>query len=177
MPLADLLALVSRHPLPTAIVFAAPALLAVLLLLLQPRGEGLRSPWKYFHATLVYWVCIPGVFVAVLLAYLLLFQNTNLLKLNLLVFFLPLASTGVTLVLVQRAAGSFGALPGFGRLSGLLTMIGLAFAVAFLLHRLRFVIGFFGDFGTLLLIAAAAFVALKLGARRFLGGEKRREPE
>lgn len=166
--LADFLA---NYPLAVAAIFAAPPLLSLLLGVMHGKGNGGGAPWKYVYTLLLYVACVPGIFAAMLTAYRMLFLNNDLTKVNVLIYFLPIVSMVLTLVLVKRNAGAFERIPGFGRLAGLMLMMGLSFAVAFVLHRMHFFIGFLGDLGSLLLYATAAF-ALMQWARNKLFGEK-----
>jgi len=169
MSFEDLFQWLNRYPLWVSGFLLLPPAISGLLRFMHKPGGGEKSPWKYAYSVMVYWVCVPGLFAAMLTAYLLFFQNANLLKVNVLVFFLPVLSMVGTLLLVKSNVGSFAAVPGFGRLSGLMVMLGVSFAIAFALHRLHFGILFFGDLGSLLIIALAAFGLLKWGLARFSG--------
>ena len=159
-------------------IWAGGVLLALpllaLLLGLAARGKGNESPWKYAWSALVYATCIPGMLAATLTLYLILFVGQNLLDVSLLVTLAPLASMAAALVIAGRSV-ELRPLPGFGRLSGLMTMLGLTFAVLFALSRTRIWIVFGGSI--FLLIAAAAFVfaLLKWGAH--MAFRRSSEPE
>lgn len=170
MTFAELAGCLERYPWHLLAVFLIPPLLCLLLMLAHRKGAGCAFPWKYVYAVLIYWVCVPGMFCAVFTAYLLLFQNADMMKLNVLVFFLPVVSMAVTLAMIWRNAGSFDPIPGFNHLSGLMAILVVSFAIAFALHRLHLGIVFFGDLGSLLAIALVAFGLLKWGARRMAGG-------
>lgn len=171
MTIAGLAEFLAQYPFIVAAIFAAPPLLSLLLGVMHGKGNGGGAPWKYAYTLLLYVSCVPGIFAAMLTAYLLLFQNADMTKVNVLVYFLPIASMIATLVLVKRNVAEFTRVPGFGRLAGLMLMMGLSFGVAFVLHRLHFFIGFLGDLGSLLLYATAVF-ALMQWARNKLFGEK-----
>jgi len=173
MTLEDLLQILAAHPGPVAGALVLPALLSWLVSQLHATGEGGVSPWKYAYAVLLYAACVPGMFAAVLSGYALFFRNENLLQVNLLVYFLPILTMIATLLLIRRAVRSFDLVPGFGRLSGLMVILGVSFAVAFALHRFRFGIFFFGPLAQLGVIALAIFALLPWAAGRVAG---RREP-
>ncbi len=154
--------LVAAEPLWMAGLLAGPPLLALLLGLLLPRGAGNESPWKYLYSVLVYAACVPGMFGAVLTLYLLLFVGQNLLDVNALVTLGPLASMAATLAIAGRSV-SFRPLPGFGRLSGLMVMLGLTFGVLFALSRTRLWIVFGGSIFLLIAIGAFVFALFKWG--------------
>jgi hypothetical protein len=173
MTFEDLVRWLDQYPLWLAgFLLIPPAFCGVLRALHGAKGGGV-SPWKYIYSVVVYWVCVPGLFAAMLLAYLLFFQNANLMKLNLLIFFLPVISMAVTLLLIKANIVSFDEIPGFERLSGLMVMLGVSFAIAFALHRMHFGIFFFGDLGSLVVIALVAFGLLKWGLARFSGDKDR----
>jgi hypothetical protein len=169
MSFDDLVQWLDRYPLWVAGFMLIPPASCGLLRLIHKADCGGKTPWKFAYSVVIYWVCVPGLFAAMLTAYLLLFQNANLLKVNVLVFFLPVISMVATLLLVKSNVGNFDAIPGFGRLSGLMVMMGISFAIAFALHRLHFGILFFGDLGSLLVIATVAFGLLKWGLARLSG--------
>jgi hypothetical protein len=159
----DLIDWTATQPLWISGFLAALPLLALLLGLLHVRGAGNDAPWKYFYSTLVYLACVPGMLGAVLVLYLLLFARESLLDVSLLATFGPLASMGLTLALAGRNV-EFRPLPGFGRLSGLMTMLGMTFAVLFLLSRTRLFFFFGGSVATLFVLGAFVFALIKWGA-------------
>lgn len=177
MSFEDLTHWLERYPLWLAGFLLIPLAACGLLRVLHKSGGGDQSPWKYAYSVLVYWVCVPGLFAAMLTAYLLFFRNENLLKVNMLVYFLPVISMAAALLLIRSNVSSFAAIPGFGRLSGLMVMLGISFAIAFILHRLHFGILFFGDLGSLLVMAAVAFGLLKWGLTRLSGKDEERPPK
>ncbi|HEY3320650.1 MAG TPA: hypothetical protein VGP72_09320 [Planctomycetota bacterium] len=177
MTFAELAGWLEHYPWHLLSAIITPPLLCLLLMLAHAKGQGHHAPWKYVYSVLIYWTSVPGMFSAVFTSYLLLFQNADLMKLNVLLFFLPIVSMGVTLALIYRNAGSFDPIPGFDRLSGLMVMLVVSFGIAFALHRMHFGIVFFGDLGSLLLIALVAFGLLKWGARRMAGAADAETPE
>lgn len=172
MTFEDLGRWLDRYPLWLAGFLLLPPAVCGLLRPIHKPGGGNKAPWKYAYSVVAYWVCVPGLFAAMLTAYLLFFQNANLLKVNVLVFFLPVISMAGTLLLIKTNVGSFAAIPGFGRLTGLMVMMGISFAIAFVLHRLNFGIFFFGDLGSLLIIAMVAFGLLKWSLARLSGKDE-----
>jgi hypothetical protein len=153
---------------------AALPVLALALGLVHRRGSGNDAPWKYLYSLLVFAACIPGMFGAVVLLYMVLFTGQNLLDVNALVTLGPVASMAVTLAIAGRNV-SFGPLPGFGRLSGLMTVLGLTFAVIFALSRTRLWIVFGGSM--LLLGALGTFVFALITWGGYMAFRRRDEPE
>lgn len=130
---------------------------------LHKPGAGNGSPWKFLYSGLVFGACIPGMFGAVIALYVLLFTRQNLLDMNVLVTFGPVAAMALTLGIAARHV-DFGPLPGFGRLSGLLTILGLTFAALFLLSRTRIWIVFGGSLFLLGMLGAFVFALFKWGS-------------
>lgn len=163
MTIRELMNLAGHHPLALMLVFLASPLAAWLLGLMHPRGQGGRAPWKYFSAVLVYLTCVPGMFAAVITAYVMFFSRENLLDANLLVSFLPIISMVATLILIRKNV-SFDQVPGFDRLSGLMAMVGCSFAIALAIQKTNIWIVFGGSIEKLFILAAAVFALLKWGA-------------
>jgi hypothetical protein len=101
---------------------------AALLSGVMGRGEGHLSPWKYWYSSLLYLVCIPGILAISLSTYLMIFERRSILQTDLYTQVLPIMSMILTLMLVRRNV-SLENIPGFSRISGLLTTI---FAVMFI---------------------------------------------
>jgi hypothetical protein len=164
----------ATQPLWIAGYLAALPVLAFLLGLAHRRGTGNDAPWKYFYSALVYAACIPGMFAAVITLYMTLFAGENLLDVNALVTFGPIFSMGATLAIASRNV-DFGPLPGFGRLSGLMVVLGLTFAIVFALSRTRIWIVFGGSIFLLFALGAFVFALLKWGG--YMAFRKRDEPQ
>ena len=152
---------------------AALPVLALLLGFLHARGKGNDAPWKFAYSLLVYAACIPGMFGACITLYLVLFTGQNLLDVNALVTLAPVASMAVTLAVAGRNV-DFGPLPGFGRLSGLMTVLGLTFAVLFALSRTRIWLVFGGSMLLLGALGAFVFALFKWGG--YMAFRRRDEP-
>ena len=74
----------------------------------------------------------------------------------------------------------FERVPGFDRVLGLMTLLGITFLVLFFLSRLYFIVGFFGNLQALVAIGVFLFLALKWGAQRMFrspGEEKSSFPK
>ena len=158
----DWLAAIAGQPLYVCAYLAALPLLALLLGLAHRRGAGNESPWKYLYSVLVYGACIPGMFAAVITLYMVLFVGENLLDINALVTLGPLIAMGAALAVAGRNV-DFGPLPGFGRLSGLMVVLGLTFAVVFALSRTRIWLVFGGSMLLLGALGVFVFALIKWG--------------
>jgi hypothetical protein len=155
-------------------LFFVPPVAAGLCALAHGRGHGGDAPWKYIYSVLVYLACVPGTFAAVLTGYALFFTHENLLDANPLVYFLPIVSMVVTLVIIHRTV-TFELVPGFERLEGLMVMIACSFALALAVQKTRIFVGFFGSIDRLFLLAAGVFALLKWGT--FMLFRRRDEPK
>ena len=169
MNIQDLINLLSKHQLVLIIVFCAIPIVAFLSVLIQGDRNCSESRIKYLYSVLIYLSCIPGMFSAVLTAYSLFFLRADLLKVNFLVYILPIISMVATLKIIKRK-NSFDDIPGFDRILGLMLMIGTSFVVAFLLHRTVVFIGFISGLSGLLVVALVVFILLKIAAAKIAKG-------
>ena len=163
MTVRQLLTLVGQHPAILLGLAAVPPLVALILCALHAKGNGGAAPWRHLYAVLVYAVAFPGMGSAVVTAYMLFFSRENLLDANLLVHFGPIASMVATL-LIMRKNVSFDEVPGFHRLSGLMTLIGVTFVILLAVQKTFIGLFFGGSIEWLLLLAGGIFALLKWGA-------------
>ena len=154
-----------------AAALAAPAVVAGGLQL-TPALHHPRGPLALTWSTVVYAACVPGICAITLVLYMMLFQRHDLLKLDVLAVFGPVASMVATLGLAGRKV-NIGDLPGVDRLGGMLMMLGATFLMLFFLDRTRILVMFHGSIWTLLGIGVVLFIVFKLGMSRVFG---RRDP-
>jgi hypothetical protein len=164
--LREALSWAGQRPIALVVMFVVPPVLVWLLRFFHSRTRGGEAPWKYIYAVLVYLVCVPGILAAVVTCYTLFFTHESLLDVNVLVYLLPLASMAATLLLMRQSV-SFDAVPGFDRLSGLMVMIAVSFAIALAIQKLRIWIVFGASIQVLFALAAFVFLLLKWGAHTF----------
>lgn len=174
MTIQDLIQLANGHVLALLIFFVVPPILAWVCGRIHGFGNGSTSPWKYIYSVLVYAVCIPGLFSSVLTGYALFFQRENLLHVNLVIYFLPIVSMVVTLILIHKTV-SFDDVPGFDRISGLMVMIGCSFVIALAIEKTRIWIIFGGSIAMLFVLAGGIFALLKWGT--YMLFRRRDEPK
>lgn len=164
MSIEEFLAAVGSRPVvPVALFLAVPAV-AWSLGLVHDRAKSSRSPWKFVYSVLVHTACIPGVFAAVIVGYTFLFTRESLLRLDLVVTFLPIVSMVATIVVIARRV-DLDRLPGFGRLWGLITLLAISFFIALILDRLRVWVIFGGGMLSLLVMAAILYLVLRTASR------------
>ena len=163
MTTRDLIHQADQHTLALAAALSGPPLVAWVIGQWHGRGRGGAGPWRFVYAVLVYLACVPGMFASVLTAYTLFFSRENLLDANPFVYFLPILSMIVTLVLIRKNV-SFDEVPGFDRLSGLMVMVGCSFAIALAIQKTKIWVFFGGSIERLFILAAGIFGLLKWGA-------------
>jgi EamA domain-containing membrane protein RarD len=162
MTTRQLIQLADGHLPAMLAIFAFPPVAAWLCGWMHGRDNGGRAPWKYFYSVLVYLSCIPGLFSSVLTAYGFFVSKENMLDVSLGVYFLPIISMIVTLILIRKNV-AFDLVPGFNRLEGLMVMIGCSFALALAIEKTRIWIFFGGSIAWLFLLAGGIFALLKWG--------------
>ncbi len=130
------------------------------------RFEGSRRLTRYLLAAAIYLAVIPGMCMAVIILYMLLFVRANLLQEMHLVFhLLPVVSMLATLWAVSRLE-DFAAIPGFGRIQGFMILVGLSFAGFLFLHKVFIGILFFAKFEYLLIALGGLLAIWRLGVAR-----------
>jgi len=165
MTIQDLIDQLGQYSLFIALYFAIPPLIVWSLGFVTYDRDGRIMFFDYAYSVLIYLVCIPGVISAVLIGYSLFLVRQNLLEVNFLIYFVPVISMGLSFFLISRRV-SFDRLPGFGRLSGLMIMIGLSFLVVLALFKLRLIIGFFASIESLAVIGIAVFVVFRYASAK-----------
>lgn len=171
MSVEEFLVWSARRPIIPLAIFLLIPVVAWIVGVTHDRTRAAESPWKYVYSTLVYLSCVPGVLAAVIVAYTFLFTRESLLKLDLVVTFLPIISMITTLVLIARRV-DLDRLPGFDRLWGLITLLTLSFVVAMILDRLRIWLFFGGGMVSLLVIAAVLYLLLRSASRAVVRGRR-----
>lgn len=170
----ELVALAGSNPLVLGLVLGVPPVASLVLGFVHRQGNGGNAPWKYLYALLVYSTCIPGMLAAVLTGYTIFISGENLLDQNVLVSVAPIAAMTVTLMLIRKNV-SFDAVPGFDRIWGLMTMIGMTFVIILAISKTRVFLFFGGSIVMLIALCAFVFALLKWGAYMAIRG--RHEPK
>ncbi|MFC1885897.1 hypothetical protein ACFLZM_02435 [Thermodesulfobacteriota bacterium] len=141
-------------------LFAAPPILVLIANAFYRQKKSITPPGNYLYAFFVYLVCTPGVLSCVLTAYALFFTRRNLLTVNLFIYFFPILSMIVTLILVRKTV-ALDKLPGVDRLYALMILLAVSFAVALFIQKTRIWIFFGGSIGILIVLAVFCFALLK----------------
>lgn len=124
-------------------------------------GINRKSSSRYLYSGLMHATCIPGVLAMILSGYTIGLQRGDILNVNVLVYFLPIISMGLTIGIINRTT-RMAHIPGFKRLSGFMLMIAVAFVLVFILQRMFIGVLFFGTVQSLLLLFVALFVIIKI---------------
>ncbi|MEE4311497.1 MAG: hypothetical protein V2J62_06465 [candidate division KSB1 bacterium] len=170
MTIQELLNLIGEHPIILLALFTAPVVLACILSIKFKAGA-ITNPWKRLFSVLTYSVCVPGIFSLVLIGYTMFFQRGDLTRVNVLVYFLPVVSMIITLSLIRKSI-AFDDIPGFDRLSGLMVILAISFAIALGIEKTRLWILFRGSILLLFGITAVLYILLHLSLRRLMGSNR-----
>jgi hypothetical protein len=137
MTLHDLFNQVSSNYWPLTLFFILLPVIAWVVGQLATGSRDLKF-WGLVYAVLVYAVCIPGIFAFTLNIYLFLFERQSIWQANIVLQFLPIISMVLTLMIIKRKI-PFALIPGFGKLSGFLTLIAALIGVMWFMDRIHLV--------------------------------------
>ncbi len=149
-------------------VFAAPPLLVWLMGFFIGQFRAKKNPWRYLYSFFVYVVAVPGILSSVLVAYSLFFLRQNLLHVNIFVYYLPILSMIVTLVIIGRKV-AWTYLPGVDRLYAVMIALIITFGGILAIQKTRIFVVFFGSIKVLIVIAVILFIILKWATRKVFG--------
>lgn len=138
------------------------------------KGEGHLSPWKYLYAVLIYLACVPGIFAVTLNIYFFLFERRSVLDANIYTQILPIISMIFTLFIVRKNV-NLDRVPGFDKLSGLITMISATLAIMWFVDRTRIYAITFLPFPVVILLFAGLLLLIRYGWAGFFGKAARKE--
>jgi hypothetical protein len=167
MTLGEFFELCGRNPMLVLAYFILIPLVALLALFFS-KGEGHLSPWKYLYSVLIYMVCIPGIFAVTLSVYLFLFERRSIMDTNMYTQVLPILSMIVTIILIKKQV-SLDLVPGFGKLSGLITIISVLMIVMWIIDKTHIYSITFMPFYVVVLILVIGFLLIRAGFRRVTG--------
>ncbi len=159
MTLGEFLTFLNQNPI-YIIFYVVIVPFAAVLAGFFGKDEGHLSPWKYLYSTLVYLVCIPGIFAITLNIYLFLFERKSIFSWQLNTQILPIFLMVVTLLIIRRNV-DLRLIPGFQRLSGLLMMIAAVMVIMWVVDRTHIIFFSRLPIGFLVIV----FVLLLLGIR------------
>ena len=161
MTISNFIEWVNANPNPVFVyMIIVPAAAFIAAMLLEDAAKS--SSGKYVFSALMYATCVPGVLAIVLTGYTLVLQRADILKVSVLVYFLPIISMALTIAVINRVVRMV-EIPGFKRLSGFMMMIAVTFVFVFILQRMFIGVIFFGTLQSLLLLFVFLFGIIKIG--------------
>jgi hypothetical protein len=124
------------------------------------KGEGHLVPWNYLYTFLIYAVCIPGIFSITLSIYRFLFERGSIMDANIYTQILPILSMFLTLGLVKSNI-SLDLVPGFGKISSLLSMIAIILIAMWVLEKTNVYVFTFMPFYQFLFLLIVIFIVIR----------------
>lgn len=149
------------------VLYYYTALLFLTLLLNSiAENKGQLYPWNWIYSTIIYLVCIPGIFAVTLNVYFFLFEKRSIMDAELLLQFLPIVMMLVTIYYIQKNV-TLDDIPGFEKLFGLIWIIGVILSLMWVVDRTHlYAISFVPFYYVLIFIIASIFI-LRYFTKRF----------
>ena len=165
MTLSQLFTFIAENPWPLSLYFILMPALAWIIGQISNGSRDVKF-WSYVYAVLIYAICIPGIFAVSLNIYLFLFERQSIWQANIILQFLPVISMALTLMLIKSRI-PFSLIPGFGKISGFLTLIFALIGMMWFVDRIHLVAFTYVPFtfilaGFLLTLLAVRFAWSKL---------------
>jgi hypothetical protein len=167
MTLGEFFKLCGENPTLLIGFFLIVPLIALLALFFSNR-QGHLSPWKYLFSVLIYLVAIPGIFAVTLSVYMFLFERRSIMDTNIYTQVLPVVSMLATFILIRRQV-DLDLVPGFGKLSGLITILSVLIVVMWIIDKTHIYSITFMPFYVVILILVAGFLLIRMGLKRLAG--------
>ena len=164
MTLADFFELTTGHPYLLLGYFLLIPFVAFLAMFFS-KGQAHLAPWKYLYTVLIYLVCLPGIFAVTLSVYFFLFERRPIMETNLYTQILPVLSMIVTIYLIKKQV-SLDLVPGFDRLSGLITILAVLMALMWIIDKTRIYSITFMPFYVVVLLLIGGFLLIRFGLKR-----------
>lgn len=138
---------------------------SALLANYMAKGEGHESPWCIFYSVLIYLSVIPGIFAILLNLYHMMFEKRSIYNMNMMVDVLPIVSMVVTLFLIKKNV-PFSAIPGFGKMTGFLSLIACVMVLFFFIEKTNLFIFSSLPFIWIIIILVVIFAAIRMGTKK-----------
>lgn len=145
--------------------------LTALLSGVMGKNEGHLTPWKYLYSTLIYLICVPGIFSVTLNIYMFLFEKKPILETDIYTQILPIISMLLTLFIIRQNV-SLDDIPGFGKLSALVMIISSTLAIMWFIDSTSIHVFTYMRFEKVILIFIGLLIAIRFGWYRVFGGKK-----
>ncbi|GGM92400.1 hypothetical protein GCM10010967_26960 [Dyadobacter beijingensis] len=150
---------VSANPWPAVVYFLILPFTAWVVGMAADGSRDIKF-WSVIYAILVYAVCIPGIFAVTLNIYLFLFERQSIWKADIVLQYLPVVSMAVTLMLIKSKI-PFSLIPGFGKISGFLTLIAALIGVMWFFDRIHLVAFTYVPFSVILIGFVLTLLAIR----------------
>lgn len=131
------------------------------------KAEGHLSPWNYLYAVLIYLVCIPGIFAVTLNIYFFFWERRSIMNAELLLQVLPIISMLLTIYIIKRNV-DLDYVPGFDKLSGLMTIIGILLTLMWILDRTHFFVFATMPFPMVIAIIIVGILLIRFSLKKML---------
>ena len=161
MTLKDFFDLLSANPTYILAYFLLIPLAAFIGTIIGKGEEG-ESIWQYFYSFLIYLVAIPGIFAVTLSVYLFFFERKSVFDTDIFTQILPVASMIATLLIIRRSI-DLDYIPGFGKISGLMMVIGVSFMAMWIMEKTHILVFSYVPIQYALLALVGLFVVFRLG--------------
>jgi len=166
MTLGDFFQLIAENPVYPITFFTIIPFTAFVAGILG-KNEGHISPWKYLYSTLIYLVCVPGIFAFTLNVYKFLFERGSVMDLQMFTQILPILSMIVTLLIIRNNV-SLDRIPGHGKLSGLIMMILVLFVIMWFLEKTHVIVFSYMPIQYFLLLLVGLLLVFRFGFSRMM---------
>ncbi len=161
MTLKDFFDLLSNNP-SYILSFFLLVPIAALIGTVIGKGEEGETIWQSYYSILIFLVAIPGIFAITLSIYLFSFERRSIFDTDIYTQILPIISMIATIFIVKRTV-SLDTIPGFGKLSGLIMMIGAALITMWVLEKTHIVVFSYIPVQYALLFIVGLMVVFRVG--------------
>lgn len=135
---------------------------------LTGQDKGQEAPWKYLYSTLIYFICVPGIFSITVSIYQFLFERRSIWNADVFVQVLPIVSMVITLLIIRRNV-DLDYIPGFEKLGGLVMVIAATLTIMWFIDRLRIIVFSYLRFEYVFLFFIALLLVIRIGWKRAFG--------
>lgn len=130
-------------------------------------SDGKNEPWKYFHSTFIFLVCIPGILAFFLNVYLFLFEKQSIMETNLMTQVFPIIIMFLTLLII-RSKVEFCDIPGFEKLSGMIMIMSSLIILMWFVDRTRIILFSMIPVHYLLILFVVLFFVVRFGLMKMM---------
>ncbi|MCB0653516.1 MAG: hypothetical protein KDC85_19725 [Saprospiraceae bacterium] len=170
MTLKELFDLMAQNPVYLLFFFIVIPMTALLSGFFG-KNEGHLSPWKYLYSTLIYLICVPGIFSVSLSIYMFLFEKRSIMDTDIYTQILPVFSMIFTLLIIRNNV-DLDDVPGFGKLSALVMIISATLGLMWFIDRTHIIVFSYLRFEMVLLIFAILLILIRFGWYRIFSAGK-----